>query len=469
MADKCIIIKNTKRQVRTVKKIYTILVVTATVFILSFCVSAIHTVDGGVYIEDVQTGADGTVPEKEEKTLGRVENLKFVKSSRGTVTLSWDKVEGAYGYKVFIKYEGDEKFRYTYTLKNNEVTVEDIENEGGLVFKVRAFCYDAGKVIYGKYSKTVNAVTKPENVTEIYTRNITDDSITLYWNKAKGATGYRVYIYSKKDEKFKLYKRTSRTTMTVSGLKKDTRYIFKVMSYKRINNSTALGDYSAEYKEFTYNSGAVPRSMAQAAQFYNEHIALLKAETDMTVKLNKTIDTEFISCSKNNLSTSVKNTLSLFEGNLKKTYKYVGGHNESKSANKLIEPCGKKAALERNDIKEYSVSSKDGKITLRITLKDENSIYNKGDKKQKSYFDGVLALPEFTKLKTTPLVIEGADSYYDGGEITMTVKNGRVSALNIRAAMLADIDFSVSDVVAGTVVGYELTEKFSITYSDKAR
>jgi hypothetical protein len=35
--------------------------------------------------------------------------------------------------------------------------------------------------------------------------------------------------------------------------------------------------------------------------------------------------------------------------------------------------------------------------------------------------------------------------------------------------MLTDIDFSVSDVVAGTVVGYELTEKFNITYNDKAQ
>ena len=191
--------------------------------------------------------------------------------------------------------------------------------------------------------------------------------------------------------------------------------------------------------------------------------------TDMTVKLNKTIDTEFVNCSRKNLTMSVKNTLNLFEGTLKKTYKYVGGENDSKSANKLIQPYSKKAALERNDIKEYSVSEKNGKITLKITIKDESSIYNKGDKKQKSYFDGVLALPEFTKLKTAPLVIEGADSYYDGGEITMTVKNGRVAALDIRAGMLTDIDFSVSDVTASAVVGYELTEKYKIVYSDNAQ
>ena len=76
-------------------------------------------------------------------------------------------------------------------------------------------------------------------------------------------------------------------------------------------------------------------------------------------------------------------------------------------------------------------------------------------------------------------------AYTDYGELTVKGENlhinmlnidtgdlsidGRVSSLDIRAAMLTDIDFSVSDVVAGTVVGYELTEKFNITYNDKAQ
>ena len=436
---------------------------------LTFCVSGLHIRDSAVTYEEVQVGADGTVIEPEEKTLGKVENLDVLKSARGAVSLSWNKVEGAYAYNVFIKDDGSEKFRYSYTAKANEVTISDIENEGALKFKVRAFCYDKGKVVYGEFSVSVNAVTKPADVDTIYTRSITDDSITLYWDKVAGATNYRVYIYDAQAEKFKIYKETSRTTITVSSLEKDTRYTFKVMSYKEIDNSVAYGDFSNEYKEYTHNSDGIPHTKSQVAQCYNDMIAKLKSEPDVTVKYNKTIDTEYVSCSKRNLAMSVKNTLNLFEGTLKKNYKYKDGANDEKSANKLIEPYGKKAALERNDIDKYEVTKKDGKYTIKITLKSESKNYSKGDSTQKSYFDGVIALPEFRSLKTTPLVIDAAESYYDGGTLTMTVKDDRVESLTIKAAMLADIDFSVADVVASTVVGYEMTEKYNIVYNDKAQ
>lgn len=448
------------------KKLYIITTVLMIFFSLSFCASSLYVKDGAVTYEEVQTGADGIPETPEEITLAKTENLTVLKSAIGAVTLSWNKTEGAYAYQIYIKSAGDKNFRYAYTTRLQEVTIDEIEDEGGLKFRVRAFCYDKGKAVFGEFSDTVNAVTKPADVENIYTRDITDDSITLYWDKAKGATNYRVYIYDNKKQEFRIYRRTPRTTMTVKGLKKDTRYIFKIMSYKKIENSVAFGDFSREYKEFTYNSGAVPHTLAQTAKHYNLMIASLKSEGDMTVKYTKKIDTEFFSCSQSNLAMSVKNTLNLFEGTLKKDYKYVGGTWDVKSANKLIEPYGKKAALERNDIADYEVIRKEDSYIIRITLKSESKNYNKGDSRQKSYFDGVLALPEFKKLKTTPLVIESADSYYDGGTVAITVRDDRISDISINAAMLADIDFSVADVTASTIIGYEMTEKYKIKYAE---
>lgn len=448
------------------KKIVTAMVTAVLFFVLSFCASSLYVIDGAVTYKDEPVNSDGTVNQEDRISLGKVENLSFVKSARGSVTLSWDKLDNVYAYKVFVKYEDDEEYRYIYTVKNNEVTIDNIENDGELSFRVRGFCYDTGKVVYGKLSDTVKAVTKPDKVEKIYTRSISDDSITLYWDKADGATGYRIYIYDKTKDKFKVYKKTSHTTITVSNLEKDSLYRFKVMSYKNAGNSTALGENSTEYKEYTYNSGSIPRTAAQVAQNYNELIASLKAEKDMTVKYQKTIDTEYISCSKSNLEMTVKNTLNLFEGTLKKNYTYKDGVNEEKSANKLIEPYGKKASLTRDDIKEYTVTEKENSYVIKITLKSESTIYNKGDSLQKSYFDGALALPQFKSLKTTPLTIESADSYYDGGTMSLTVKDGRITTLNIQAAMLSDIDFCVADTKASTIIAYEMTESYKIKYDD---
>ena len=449
------------------RKIWALIITAALSLTLAFCVSAVYIKDGAVTDKDMPASSDGVTAE-EKLTLSQVQNLQFVQSARGSVTLSWDKLENTYAYQVFVKYEDSEKFTYSYTVKGNEVTIKNIDNEGALKFKVRGFCYDKGKVVYGKFSTAVEALTKPENVTKIYTRSITDDSITLYWDKAVGATGYRVYIYDKEKDDFTIYKETSRTTLTVGGLAKDKAYRFKVMSFKSAGGSTALGDISSEYKEYTYNSGKMPHTLSQVAQHYNDLVANLKAEKNMTVKYKKSIDTEYIGCSKKNLATTVKNTLSLFEGTLKKSYTYKNGTNEEKSANKLIEPYGKKAALSGDDIEEYTITEKENSYTIKITLKSESSIYNKGDSSQKSYFDGVLSLPQFKSLKTAPLTIDSADSYYDGGTLVVTVKEGKITGLDIQAAMLSDIDFSVADVRASTVVAYDMKESYKIKYKSES-
>ena len=77
-------------------------------------------------------------------------------------------------------------------------------------------------------------------------------------------------------------------------------------------------------------------------------------------------------------------------------------------------------------------------------------------------------MPQYKNLKTTPLTIEGADSYYDGGTLSVTVKNGKVTNLNIQAGVLSDIDFSVADVKASAVIGYEMKEIYKIKYNANA-
>lgn len=433
---------------------------------LSFTAGARHIVGDSVKSSSLPVQGDTTPEESltQEVSLSKVENLSLVKSLRGAVMLSWDEVPEAYAYNIFMKTGKDKKYKYCTTVKGNEATV-NISNEGGLRFKVRAFNYDEGKAVFSPFSDSVGGVTAPAGVDKIYTSQITNNAITLYWKKAAGATGYKVYIYNEKKGKFLLYKDTSRTIITVTDLKKDTAYVFKVQSYKSADNSTAFGEYSEKYKEYTYNSGSLPHTRAQAAQYYNNHINKLKDCQNMTVKYKKSIDTQFMSCTKKNLSASVKNTLKLFEGTMKETYKYAQGENDVKSADKLIEPYGKDAGVERDDIKSYTVKKQDDSTILTITLKSESKLYTKGKKAQSSYYDSVLSLPEYKRLKTSPFTIENADSYYSGGTVTIKVKDKKVTSFKVDAAVLSNIGFSVSDIKASAIICYELKESYKITYS----
>ena len=109
------------------KKLYIITTVLMIFFSLSFCASSLYVKDGAVTYEEVQTGADGIPETPEEITLAKTENLTVLKSAIGAVTLSWNKTEGAYAYQIYIKSAGDKNFRYAYTTRLQEVTIDEIE------------------------------------------------------------------------------------------------------------------------------------------------------------------------------------------------------------------------------------------------------------------------------------------------------------------------------------------------------
>ena len=97
----------------------------------------------------------------------------------------------------------------------------------------------------GEYEgeKTVTFNIIPPKVT-----NLKSDSLTISWDKIDNVTGYKVYRYDVKTESYKLIKTisdASTTSYTNSKLTSATKYLYKVRSYKIVNNKTHNGDYSS--------------------------------------------------------------------------------------------------------------------------------------------------------------------------------------------------------------------------------
>ena len=102
----------------------------------------------------------------------------------------------------------------------------------------------------GKYDgeKTVTFNIIPSKVTNLKSSKKTYNSITLSWDKIDNVTGYKVYRYDVKTESYKLIKTisdASTTSYTNSKLTSATKYLYKVRSYKIVNNKTHNGDYSS--------------------------------------------------------------------------------------------------------------------------------------------------------------------------------------------------------------------------------
>ena len=102
----------------------------------------------------------------------------------------------------------------------------------------------------GEYEgeKTVTFNIIPPKVTNLKSSKKTYNSITLSWDKIDNVTGYKVYRYDVKTESYKLIKtisNASTTSYTNSKLTSATKYLYKVRSYKIVNNKTHNGDYSS--------------------------------------------------------------------------------------------------------------------------------------------------------------------------------------------------------------------------------
>ena len=411
--------------------------------------------------ESETTKATTSAPKQE--TVAQVQNLKFEKGTLTTVTMSWDKVKDADEYYIYHYFGNNKKPEYIGNTTDTSATVNALESGKTWKFSVRAVKITGEGKIKGKLSKPLVTVSAPKGTVTPKTKSITADSITLYWDKLPGATGYKVYYYSRQEDKYVPFDYTNSTSITVTGLEKNTFYSFKVRAYRRVDGALCYGEYSDIYLEST-DSDTTPRTYAQSASAYNKQVNKLKAKKDFTVQYKKIIDTEFLMCDVENLTNSVKNTVNLYDGTLNKKYKFVDGKSGKVTPDSIFEPYGKKAGVERGDIEDFSVKRNDDGYTLKLVLKSEENFFdsNNKSKNEHSYFDRVISLPKYKTLDTTPLKIKKADSYYSEGKLVFKVRNNALSSLKIRCAVMSSIDFYVSTLKANTVVTYSLSEDYTV-------
>ena len=98
---------------------------------------------------------------------------------------------------------------------------------------------------------TVKVVPKQVNGLYVVNGKQTKSSLVLSWNSVSGADGYRVYKYNSSKKCYETYRDTKQTTLRVSKLSAEKRYLFKVAAYVKNGSSKIFGDKSASVKGYT--------------------------------------------------------------------------------------------------------------------------------------------------------------------------------------------------------------------------
>ena len=179
--------------------------------------------------------------------LGSVTKLSAKNVTSESVTLSWNKVSGADGYRVY-RYSYDNR-KWSAVKKTTAVSFTDKAMKPGkrYAYRVRAYETTNYKTVYGSYSSNVYVNVPPEKVNGVGTYDVTSDSITLKWNKAEGATGYIVYMYNSSTGKYIRLGVTAKNSYKAEKVKSVVGARFRVRSYTKINKTYVYGEYSDLY------------------------------------------------------------------------------------------------------------------------------------------------------------------------------------------------------------------------------
>ena len=166
---------------------------------------------------------------------------------------TWNKVEHACGYVVIV-YPLDNTLAYQMiTVKDTSVVLSNLSPNTYYQWKVKTICCIPGSNAQGEsdFTPVLTFRTLPTQQAdckapvELSSKDITLSSAVLIWNKVPTADIYLVEYWASDNANAPVYVKTQDTTISLTGLLSNTKYIWQVKTYCK-TSSTAT-DISSDW------------------------------------------------------------------------------------------------------------------------------------------------------------------------------------------------------------------------------
>jgi|GEM_PF-3271256 len=226
-----------------------------------------------------------TVVSSAAAKLAAPANVKAVVSNTATaVQITWDKVKGADGYRVFVFDSTTKKYNTYKTVVSPKCVVKSLKIGSTLKFQVAAVVKSGSK--YTEQAKTFAQSVKlqlpaPTGIKTAATAN----SVKLSWNKVTNASAYRIYAYNSSTGKYVAYKNVAGTSYTVKNLKVGT-YKFKVAALYKSGKTYTAQKQSGVITAKVIDYNKVPAKEHTSGYNYGSTIYPFKHDIEYMKKLN---------------------------------------------------------------------------------------------------------------------------------------------------------------------------------------
>ena len=119
-----------------------------------------------------------------------------------SITLSWSKVSGATGYRIYYKFPRDLHWKTAVdSTTATSKTWNNLPSGETYIFAVKSYTKSGNTTTWGGYTEFTTA-TKPAAPKKVVASQ-TESAIQLTWSEVKGATGYRVHYKTSANAKWK--------------------------------------------------------------------------------------------------------------------------------------------------------------------------------------------------------------------------------------------------------------------------
>ena len=181
-----------------------------------------------------------------DKIEASTPSISKLENTTGGIKLSWNKVSGAYGYRLYRKTSsGWKRFKDTTATSFTDSAVSANQTK---TYTIR--CIDSsGNTISGfnskgwskKYTPVAPTISKLEN---------TSSGIKLSWNKIAGVYGYRLY-YKTSSGGWKRFKDTTATSFTDSGVSPNRTETYTIRCIDKNGNTISGFNSKGWSKKYT--------------------------------------------------------------------------------------------------------------------------------------------------------------------------------------------------------------------------
>ncbi len=192
--------------------------------------------------------------------LARVTGLKVTALTYNSAIVSWNATANAEAYQLQVNVNDTGWKNLNTAVKGTTFTVTGLSVGSTYKFQVRGYRTVKGmlgstsKEYSERYSAAVSYTAKLSKVSGLKATTASMTSVKLSWSKVSGATAYNVQKLV--DGSWKTVKNVSGTSYTVTGLKTNTTYSFRVRAYRTVSDVKKYGTASSTLK-YTAGVGKV--------------------------------------------------------------------------------------------------------------------------------------------------------------------------------------------------------------------